>query len=1025
MGKMQPLGREDNLIGIESHIDALTPLLNIQRTHEVHIIGIYGMGGIGKTTIAEALFRRISFKFEGSSFIKNVREGSSSKKDVCALQEKILIDVLGTHLKFMIQDPEYGANIIQQRFCNKRVLLVLDDVDDVRQLEFLAGSNNWFGPGSRILITTRDEHLLSDANAKYKPALLRMDQAIELFSRHAFRKNSPSEGYKELSDRAISYTGRLPLALKVLGSFFRGREAGVWESAIDRLAKIPNHEVFETLKLSYDNLNDFEQKILLDIACFFKGREVKDVTRILDSFGFHPVIGISVLIEKSLITISNDRIGMHDLIQEMCWQIVCESFKNSRLRSLEEVHQLVVNKGVEEVIEAIVVPKNYMYDGKPGFRSNVFEGMNNLRLLDVNDKFTSHEPSFLPNELRWISWNHYPFSFLPVPQMSKLVGLQMDFAKIKHLWKGQIMPNLKFIHLKGLVCLTRFPDVSGSPNIERLILSQCFNLVDVHESLGFLKRLAYLDMSNCISLKRLPSRIETESLDTLKLINCSSLERIPEFSPCMVKLSCLDLSGCHKIEELPSSSRYLSNLSFLKLDNCYSLENIPNSICELRGLKNLQLHGCSKLQKWPDQFRSMINLEELQLGNTRSFNFHDLANLPSLRKLDLISNQIGEEDFPINLDGFFSLEELRLSFNSKLVKFPTTISHLSRLKQLELDKCGQIESLHLPSGLQVLTATNCTSLEKIEDLSKKYECLYKIWLCGCNKLLDDEESHNYLHKMLKQSFLKKWAAVDRCLSICIPGSKIPSWVREQQNGDKMSLKLRPKWRTQILGFAICCLFEEFLRLLPLDIVFKFENAEMFVPKLEADKIDAPPAAKDGDVFINYIPFTCFEQMHDDDYNDFQREDWSHITEAVQVYLFIKLVKFPTTISQLSHLKQLKLDYCPRIESLPSLPSGIQVLTASNCISLEKFEDLSKAYECLYKLWLFGCDKLPDDEQSHNYLHKMLKQSFLKVAIDRTYGSGTFHPKSIFHVNNHKCLWRAGVCYRVGFWGSQREEGEGR
>ncbi|KAK9062765.1 hypothetical protein SSX86_019955 [Deinandra increscens subsp. villosa] len=507
MGKMQPLGREDNLIGIESHIDALTPLLSIQRTHEVHIIGIYGMGGIGKMTIAEALFRRISFKFEGSSFIKNVREGSFSKKDVCALQEKILIDVLGTHLKFMIQDPEYGANIIQQRFCNKRVLLVLDDVDDVRQLEFLVGSNNWFGLGSRILITTRDEHLLSDANAKYKPALLRMDQAIELFSRHAFRKNSPSEGYKELSDRSCN---------KLYGSPSSGLES---------------FRGFLSWKSSRN------------IACFFKGREVKDVTRILDSFGFHPVIGISVLIEKSLITISNDRIGMHDLIQEKCWQIVRESFKNSRLRSLEEVHQLVVNKGVEEVIEAIVVPKNYMYDGKPGFRSNVFEGMNNLRLLDVNDKFTSHEPSFLSNELRWI------------------------------------------------------------------------------------------------------------------------------------KRTC------------PTSS---------------------------------------------------------------------------------------------------------------------------------------------------------------------------IWQISSSE---------------------KWAAVDRCLSICIPGSKIPSWVREQQNGDKMSLKLRPKWRTQILGFAICCLFEEFLRVLPLDIVFRFENAEMFVPKMEADKINAPPAAKDGDVFINYIPFTCFEQMHDDIYNDFQREDWSHITEG--------------------------------------------------------------------------------------------------------------------------------------------------
>ncbi|KAK9062771.1 hypothetical protein SSX86_019961 [Deinandra increscens subsp. villosa] len=915
IGNMQPRGKEDNLIGIESRIDALTPLLSIQRTEEVLMIGILGMGGIGKTTIAQALFRRISFKFEGSSFVKNVKEESVSKKDICALQEKILTNVLGTHLKFTILDPEYGANIIQERFCSKKVLLVLDDVDNVRQLEFLAGSNNWFGRGSRILITTRDEHLLSDANAKYKPALLRMDQAVELFSRHAFRKNSPPEGYKELSNHAIRYTGRLPLALKVLGSFFRGREARVWENAIDRLAKTPNNEIFGSLKLSFDGLEESEKKILLDIACFFKGREVKDVTRILDSFGFYPVIGISVLVEKSLITISKERIGMHDLIQEMCWQIVRESFKNSRLRSLEEVQQLVENKGVHEVIEAIVVPKECMYDGKQGFRSNVFERMNNLRLLVVNDNFTSDEPSFLPNELRWITWNEYPFCFLPVPHMSKLVGLEMDNAKIRYLWKGQkIMPNLKFIHLNCLNRLTRFPDVSESPNIERLILTRCSFLVEVHESLGFLKRLEYLEMKTCVKLKRLPSRIEMESLDTLKLHFCPSLERIPEFSPCMVKLSRIDLDSCFKIEELPSSIRYLSNLSFLNLNNCSNLKNIPNSICELKGLKNLNLCNCSKLQIWPDQFRSMINLEELNLQSARPDLFRSMTNLHSLRKLDLVGHQIGEEDFHRNLDGFFSLEELLLSFNSKLVKLPTTISQLSHLKQLELDYCCRIESLHsLPSGIQVLTAINCTSLEKIEDLSKEYECLCKIWLFGCKKLLDDEQSHNYLHKMLKQSFLKKWAAVDRCLSISIPGSKIPSWFGEQQNRHKMSLKLHPNWQSQILGFAICGVLEEFSGVFHTNIVFRFENAEMIVHKLEADKIDAPPAAKGRNVFINYIPFTCFEQMHDDDYNDFQREDWSHITEGnLVIDYFLNCPKALRCGAQVVYKED--------VESIPSLSS---------------------------------------------------------------------------------------------------------
>ncbi|XP_024966697.1 TMV resistance protein N-like [Cynara cardunculus var. scolymus] len=308
------------------------------------MVGIWGMGGIGKTTIAQALFRRISYKFEGSSFIKGVRE--NSKRDICALQEKILKDILTTHQGSMNNDPEDGAKMIYTRLCNKKVLLVLDDVDDVKQLHFLAATREWFGAGSRIIITTRDEHLLLDTYAKYKPAILVHEQAVELFSTHAFRKANPPEGYKEVSDRAVSQCGGLPLALEVLGSFFRGREAHVWESALNRLPKSLDEKIFAILNISFEGLKVSEKNIFLDIACFFKGYDEEHVTRVLDSFGFDPVIGISVLIEKSLITVSYKRLYMHDLVQEMGLKIVRESSPNSRLWQIEEIHDFIKKKKV-------------------------------------------------------------------------------------------------------------------------------------------------------------------------------------------------------------------------------------------------------------------------------------------------------------------------------------------------------------------------------------------------------------------------------------------------------------------------------------------------------------------------------------------------------------------------------------------------------------------------------------------------------------------------------------------------------
>ncbi|CAH1447734.1 unnamed protein product [Lactuca virosa] len=904
---IQPPIMEKNLIGIESRIDELYSILGMAQTEEVRMVGLLGMGGIGKTTIVKALFRRIAHKFEGSSFIEDVRENGSSKNDICGLQENILRDILASRREFFIMGPEQGANMIQRLIFNKKVLLVLDDVDDIKQLEFLAATHEWFGPGSRIIITTRDEHLLSGADAKYKPDFLFMNEAVELFCRHAFGKSSPPEGYEELSHRAIRYASCLPLALKVLGSFFHGRQLGVWESALNRLGKTSNDKILETLKLSFDGLDVSEKQIFLDIACFYKGKDEEHVTRVLDSFGFDPVIGISVLIEKCLVTISNKKLDMHDLIQEMGFRIVRESSPNSRLWQHEQIRDLIKGNKNLEAIEAIISDSEYHiddYDAKLGLSADVFESMKNLRLLDIDGKFTSTQPTYLPDELRWLCWNEYPFSILPLADMCKLVGLEMAEGNIKHLWEGRkILPNLKFIHLESLCSLTSFPDVSGAPNIERLILSDCRSLLEVHESLGSHQRLVYLDMSGCRRLKRLPSRIKMESLETLILSGCKRLERFPEVSPCMVKLSHINLYSCSGIKELPSSIKYLSSLSFLNLTNCWNLRNIPNSICELKYLKCLHLHNCVKLKKLPKKLGSMKILEELWLGFSddvesmkklkelrirsiyhigalvrpqKSIGFHSLTSLSSLRTLNLSWRQIEEGSFPKNLDAFSSLEELYLSGNSKIVQLPASIFHLSRLKRLELNKCSQLQSLCvLPSSIQELKANDCISLKKIGNLSKESEWLYKIWLINCHKLLEDEENHRYLDEMLQKSFVEKCAAVNHRLNITIPGSKIPSWFKEEKHGCRIALKLPHKWHTQIMGFVVCGVFHgewqsgaNFPR-----IIFRILSDGKVIPTSEVDCMNnATETDENGNAWISYIPLGFFQQM----YLDLQSEDWCHI-----------------------------------------------------------------------------------------------------------------------------------------------------
>ncbi|KAJ9542533.1 hypothetical protein OSB04_029039 [Centaurea solstitialis] len=575
----RPRSIDKNLIGIESRIDKVLTLLRIEATQEVRLVGIYGMGGIGKTTLAQALFRRISHDFEGSSFVKNVREKSSSG-GVSPLQEKILKDILGRHHNCEIEDPEDGATMIQTRLRNKKVLIVIDDVDHANQLEFLAGTPKWFGAGSRIIITTRDEHLLSDTNANYKAEILLYEQAIELFGRHAFRKNSPPEGYKELSNRAISYTGCLPLALKVLGSLLRERQADEWRSALDRLSTEPDGEILKTLKISFNGLKKSEQQIFLDIACFFKGEEKERVIRILDSFGFHPTIGVRALINKSLISVSKGKLVMHDLLQETGLHIVRESYPGSRL--CEKIKDYIRNKRV-------MLPYLKFIE---------------LDNLDCLERFpdVSGAPNLESLELSFI-WN--------------LVEVH-----------GSVGSHRKIVHLRIIVCskLKCLPHRFEMEALETLEISSCGSLEIFPEVSACMVNLSAIDLHYCSNLKSIPNSIcELKSLKTLNLQDCNQLRKFPEDLGSLEKLS-LGFQEHPYVNRISESTNLhtLRNLCLLRvldlnerqiedkdffdiLDTFSSLEELymcgnsklvqlPTSISRLSCLKLLDLNECKQLK---------------------------------------------------------------------------------------------------------------------------------------------------------------------------------------------------------------------------------------------------------------------------------------------------------------------------------------------------------------------------------------------------------------------------------------------
>ena len=212
----------------------------------------------------------------------------------------------------------------------------------------------FFGPGTRIIVTTRDKHLLKryGENNVYEVEKLNHEEALQLFNRKAFKENQDQDDdYEDLSNDVVKYAHGLPLALEVLGSFLYGRHRDEWFETICRLKENPIKEICTTLRLSYDGLAETEKQIFLDITCFLKGEDVSRVKKIFDSCDFHPTIGISVLIEKSLIIVEGGKLWMHDLLQELGWEIVREESRQepgerSRLWLYQDSYQVLTENTV-------------------------------------------------------------------------------------------------------------------------------------------------------------------------------------------------------------------------------------------------------------------------------------------------------------------------------------------------------------------------------------------------------------------------------------------------------------------------------------------------------------------------------------------------------------------------------------------------------------------------------------------------------------------------------------------------------
>ncbi|KAJ9564034.1 hypothetical protein OSB04_009194 [Centaurea solstitialis] len=708
----------------------------------VGMIGIKGIGGGGKTTLARAVFDQISTQFEGKSFVENVSK-VTREAGLQSLQEQILSDVLNDQ-SIIVRSVHNGKGLMKNMLSGRKVLIVLDNVDHICQLEALAGEHNWFKAGSRIIITTRDEQVL--ITHKVAPIhdvdLLSSEEAICLFSRYAFGTETPAQEYRFLSTQVVRYAAGLPLMIRVLGALLCGKKEDEWTDQLESLKTRPLQEPMDILRLSYINLEGYLQEIFLDVACFLKSWHKDDVVRVLESCGFNAKIGLKLLEEKSLITISDDQyLGMHDLIQEMGRDIVRhlhpdDPEQHSRLWILNEIEDILANDLGTDKTRAIAVDDNHV-ELSSEIVTKGFNNMNKIRFLRVIskteddysccDEKTDQVSQTLPYSLRYLSWGFYPHSSLPTTfRANNLVALEMSDCRIHQLWEGKenkVLSKLRFLVLS--FSKLRTLDLGLTPYLEKLDLEGCDDLEVLQTPVGCLKRLIFLNLNGCLKIN---SFVFIKQLESLKVLSLSRLylKEFPDIIPGHCNSSLLELQFRHNdVQKLPASIGNLQKLLYLDLHSCRKLVRLPGSICGLRHLRNLKLYGCM-LEELPKDFGRLVSLEKLNMSYTSIKHLpHSICKLKHLKTLKL-SFCRNLEKLPGDLGKLGCLEKLILTECTQVKDIPDSICRLKHLKSLILLDCIQLEKLPkelgVPGCLEVLNVKGTrirhlpTSISSLEGL---------------------------------------------------------------------------------------------------------------------------------------------------------------------------------------------------------------------------------------------------------------------------------------------------------------------
>ncbi|GLJ38870.1 hypothetical protein SUGI_0792360 [Cryptomeria japonica] len=657
---------ENPKLGLDEFVEDFEKHCQQERGLKDNIIGIYGMGGSGKTTLANELFNRKRSKYVRSCSLFGVREASVNG-DLTSLQTKLLDDLFYQNFR-KISSTEEGIRYIKRCLGRKpslRFLLVIDDVDQKSQLDALL-SIDTLNSNSLVIITTRDERILIEAGIRVRYKVKGMDQQYsrQLFCRHAFHKTDHEDGDKDLVECFVKECGGLPLSLQALGEHVSDSSKKGWKSELAEYRKRLPDKIKNRLKISYDSLEEEVKQIFMDIACFFTEKDQTIATRIWKASGWNVEHALQILRDKCLV----------EVIKQDCWNEITDEesaafvFKmHNHLRDLGR-EMADAGKILDPEYEALTTFKA-IFEQAQEQRHRCFNSINDESISDKSITYFIGNLEKSTN-LQWLELNGSESipSWIP---LEKLEGLRIRGRLPRKLWDGPQGPPLQ---LKELVC--KFTNCGW---MEKAMLRR--NWKEISNSLGMLSRLESLVLQLESQENRKDIMIEWDSfVDCVETLNC---------------LKTLGLSGLYINGEIAYPSKETT-------DSKLSLESL--TLSHIGHTSKVSISGPS--------------LKSLKLKQMEDLIEVNLSGLETLRCLELIQcdrlTEVRADDLP-------KLEMLSVERCWEIEKLPN-LSNSQWLERTKITCCEELENIigiEELSLVENITITCCPKLHSITGL----ECL--------------------------------------------------------------------------------------------------------------------------------------------------------------------------------------------------------------------------------------------------------------------------------------------------------------